>query len=234
MRIDLSSSDCTYWHLKKFNIFESFDVDELESVTKILRLNEFCKKDPIVLPIKEERRIYFLMKGKAKLSRIDETGKEFILEILQAGEIFGPIAYPEKHYYNAQVIALQKCIVGHIPERDFNKLLSEKPELCLAINKIIGTRLLKIENRLEELLFKNVPTRLANLLLRLSVKYPHQNPCGVQVDVRLTQRELANLIGASREVTSTTLNRFKSSGWIEVHKHHICLHNVNALKSISR
>lgn len=70
----------SFWYLNKFNIFDNFSNAELESVTKILHLHEFNKREPIVLPAEKEKRIYFLINGKAKLSRLDEDGKEVILK----------------------------------------------------------------------------------------------------------------------------------------------------------
>ena len=222
------------WHLKKFNIFDNFDKSELESITCIFQLTEFTKHEAIYLPCEPIRRIYFLINGKAKLSKIDENGKELILDILKAGEIFGQLAFPEGHYSNTEVIALERCIIGHIREKDFRNLMKKIPDLCLSTNKLIGTRLLKIENRLEELLFRDVPCRLARLLLRLSDEYPHQITCGLRLDLIVTQQELANLIGSTREMVSTTLNCFKRSGWIDIHSRYICLHDIQAIQNLAK
>ncbi len=226
--------DSSLWYLKKFNIFDNFSRDELESVTSILHLNEYKKREPIVLPSEPQQRIYFVIKGRAKLSRVQEDGKEAILEILGPGEVFGHIAFPKEHYFNALVVALEKCMVGHIHKKDFNALLAKKPDLCLEVNKVVGARLIKIENRLTELLFQDVPSRLARLLIRLSDEYPHEMACGLRIDMILTQQELANLIGASREMASITLNRFKQSGWIDIHSHHICVHDMQALTELAK
>ena len=221
------------WHLAKFNMFENFSRTDLEAVTSVLHLNEFKKREPIVLPTGRGRRIYFLIKGKAKLSRVDREGKELILEILKPGEIFGQIAFPKEHYTSAMVVALGTCIVGHIHKEDFDKLMSRVPELCLSLNKLIGDRMLKIENRLGELLFRDVPCRLARLLLRLADEYPDEIACGLRIDLLLTQQEVANLIGSTREMVSMTLNRFRRNGWIDVHRRFICLHDLEMVKKLA-
>ncbi|NIP61895.1 MAG: helix-turn-helix domain-containing protein [Nitrosopumilaceae archaeon] len=218
--------------LKKFEIFENFSKAELNSVHKILQLNEFKKGAPIaVLPTET---VYFLIKGKAKFSRIDEKGKEIILYILRAGETFGLPDFSNGKYSNSLVVALNKCLVGRIHQADFDKLLEKKPDLCLAVNKQVGTRLVKIENRFEELLFCDIPCRLARLLLRLSDEYSHELDSGVCIDVILTRQELANLIGASREKTSLTLSHFHRNGLVKFHQRYICLHDVLALKNMAK
>ncbi len=226
--------ECRIWHLKQFNLFDTFSREELESVSQILHLKEYQKRAPIVLPVDPERRIYFLMRGKAKLSKIEQDGKEVIVDILRSGEVFGHLAFPQQQYYDAVVVALERCTVGHIHESDFHDLLARHPQLCFEINKLMGTRLVRVENRLTELLFRDVPCRLARLLLRLSDEYPEQLSCGTRITMTLTQQELANLIGASRERVNLTLNRFKDRGWIAIHRHHICVHNKRALLELAR
>ncbi|MFQ5709936.1 MAG: Crp/Fnr family transcriptional regulator [bacterium] len=227
-------ANCKVWYLKRFNIFDKFSKKELESLTDLLHLNEFDKRNLIVFPGDNGNKIHFLVKGRAKLSRLSDDGNEFILEILRPGEIFGPLAVPQEHSTNAQVVALERCLVGHIHHSDFNQLMEKKPDLCFEVIKVMGERLVRIENRLEELLFRDVPCRLARLLLRLSEEYPHELDCGVRIDVTLTQQELANLIGATREMTSITLNRFKRNGWIETHERCICLHDLKNLKKLAK
>ncbi|NIR50905.1 Crp/Fnr family transcriptional regulator [candidate division KSB1 bacterium] len=220
------------WYLKNFNIFDNFSESDLESFTKYLRAEEFDKGETILIPHDSERHVYFLMKGKVKVFHIDEDGREIILVILREGEIFGLLAVIEE-YSNPLVVALEECLVGYMHESDFQNLMEEKPELCFTIYKYIGKRLITIENRLDELLFQDIPTRLARLLLRLSREYPRERDCGVQIDLRLTQQEIADLIGASREATSAALNPFKRNGWLELHQRYICLHNSEALQELA-
>lgn len=223
-----------FWHLKKFNVFETFERDELESVTKVLHLQEFKRGEPIHLPDQTERRLYFSIRGRAKLSRVDDGGgKELILYIVKPGEMFGLLAFAREQYLDTRVVALEKCIVGHISEPDFNVLMQKNPDVGLRLNKVVGKRLIKIEHRLEELLFRDVPCRLARLLLRLVDEYEVELPCGSKIDLKLTQQDIANLIGATREMVSLSLNDFKRSGWIAMHRHHVCVHDRQALKKMA-
>lgn len=222
-----------FWYLKNFNLFDNFSRAELAEVTRLLHLQEFKKGQIVTIPFDKERRIYFLLKGKAKLVRYGKDGKEIILVILREGEIFGLLAMMLEEYSNSLAVALEKCLVGIIHETDFRQLIRKKPELYLAISKHFGARLLKIETRLDELLFQDISVRLARLLLRLANEYPSQRPCGKRINLKLTQQDLANLIGAARETTNIALNSFKSQGWIGLHQRSICLHDVEALKKLA-
>lgn len=228
-----TSQQSVFWYLKNFNLFDNFSRPELAEVTKLLHLQEFKKGQIVTIPLDTERRIYFLLKGKAKLVRFGKDGKEIILVILREGEIFGLLAMMMEEYSSSLVVALEKCLVGIIREADFRRLMQKKPELYLAISKHFGARLLKIENRLDELLFQDIAARLARLLLRLAHEYPGRRSCGKRLNLKLTQQDLANLIGASREMTNITLNYFRSQGWVELHQRRICLHNIAALKKLA-
>jgi CRP/FNR family transcriptional regulator len=228
-----ASPQSVFWYLKNFNLFDNFSRADLAEVTKLLHLQEFKKAQIITIPLDTERRIYFLLKGKAKLVRFGKDGKEIILVILREGEIFGLLAMMLEEYSSSLVVALEKCLVGIIRESDFRRLMHKKPELYLAISKHFGARLLKIENRLDELLFQDISARLARLLLRLANEYPGRRSCGKRINLKLTQQDLANLIGASRETTNMALNNFKNRGWLGLHQRSICLHDVDALKKLA-
>lgn len=222
------------WHLRKFNIFEKFDRDDLESVTKILHLKEIKKRDPIYLPSENHSRIFFLIKGKAKLSRIDaKDGKELILFLIKPGELFGLLSLSEERYSNTMAVALQRCLVGYIEFADFQRM-TKNAVFSMELNKLVGSRMVRIENRLDELLFREVPCRLARLLLRLSKEFPKKMKCGDKIDLNLTQQDMANLIGATREIVSLTLNDFKRQGLIASHRRQICIHDKKNLQELSR
>lgn len=228
-----TSQQSVFWYLKNFNLFDNFSRAELAEVTKLLHLQEFKKGQIVTIPLDDERRIYFLLKGKAKLARFGKDGREIILVILREGEIFGLLAMMLEEYSSSLVVALEKCLVGIIRETDFRQLMQQKPELYLAISKHFGARLLKIENRLDELLFQDISARLARLLLRLANEYPSHKHCGKRINLKVTQQDLANLIGASREMTNIALNSFKSQGWLGLHQRFICLHDIEALKKLA-
>ena len=216
-------------YLKAFNIFDDFAKDELETLIEMLRIEDFERRETIVSPYNPKRRVYFMLKGKVKLVQSDKEGHEIILDILGSGEIFGLLAHPSQPF----VVTLDDCLVGSMDANDFHTLILEKPKFCYAINAYLKKRLVRIEHRLDELVFRDISSRLARLLLRLSNEYPIKRTCGLGIDIRLTQKEVGDLVGASRESTSAVLNRFRQKGWIDYHHRHICLHNMNVLKKLA-
>lgn len=230
------------WHLRRFNVLDQLSRDELERMTRVLEMREYGKKDIIYLPNDDQARIFFLMKGRVKIVRVDpDTGKELILYLIKPGEPFGLMSIGDKRYAGTSARALQRCLVGYIPWDEFQRMLANN-NFCMDVNKLVGERMVRIENRLEELLFRTVPCRLARLLLRLSEEFPLRtevSSTGSKAEVRLginvdlTQQDLANLVGATREITSTTLNDFKREGWIDTERKRVWVRDRRALEEIA-
>ncbi|NOZ61359.1 MAG: Crp/Fnr family transcriptional regulator [Calditrichaeota bacterium] len=222
------------WYLKKFNLLQSLNQQEMESLSNIVIDTLVKKKQPVYLAGDPNESLYFLKKGRVKVSRIDESGKEYTIILLEPGEIFGELGLFNETPRETTAVAMEDSLICTMRRRDFEDLLQNKPELSLRLNKLIGFRFRQIENRLEELLFRDVPSRLARLLLRLAEKHLLETKHGERINIKLTQQELANLIGATREMTSSVLNNFKKLGYINFESKYIYLTNRKALQKIAR
>jgi len=222
------------WYLKQFNLLDTLSEQEKESFSEVLIDNEVKKKQPIYLAGDPSENLYFLKQGRVKISRIDESGKEFTITLLDPGEIFGELGLFDDSPRETTAIALEDSIICMMKRRDFEAYATQKPELSLKLNKLMGLRLRQIENRIEDLLFRDVPSRLARLLLRLTDQHPRQTKQGIRINIKLSQQELANLIGATREMTSTVLNSFKKQGLIHIESKYIYIVNRNQLEKIAR
>jgi CRP/FNR family transcriptional regulator len=204
------------WYLKQFNLLDALSEDEMMSLNELVVDNDVKKKQPIYLAGAPDENLYFLKKGRVKISRIDESGKEFTLTLLEPGEIFGELGLFDDSPRETMAVALEDSLVCMMRRKDFEAYATNKPELAFKLNKLMGLRLRQIENQIAELLFRDVPSRLARLLLRLADQHPRQTKDGVGINIKLSQQELANLIGATREMTSTVLSSFRKEGLINL------------------
>lgn len=223
------------WYLRKVNLLEDVDADELERVAHLMLLREIPRGQAIHFSAPESDRVYFLFKGRIGISRIDPTtGKEMMLYLIRPGEPFGLLS-PAGRETESVAKTLSKCLVGYLSNTDF-KRLTKKASVHPRLEKLLEARLVRLENRLEELAFCDVQTRLARLLLRLSHDYRRECPEGEGegIALNLTQQEIGNLIAASREITSLTLNEFIRDGWIGRHGRRLCIHNRAALERTAR
>lgn len=222
------------WYLKKFNFFETMSEGDMEKVSQMVTDSYVKKKQPIFLPGDPSENLYLLKEGRVKITRIDESGKEFTLTLLEPGEIFGELGLFDDAPRETTAVAMEDSVICMMKRQDFENYAANKPELTFKLSKIMGLRLRQIENRIQEMLFRDVPSRLARLILRLIDRHPRETKRGIRLDIKLSQQELANLIGATREMTSSVLNSFKKEGWIAIESKFIYLLNRKALEKIAR
>jgi CRP-like cAMP-binding protein len=224
-------SPANLWYLRRVNLLEDVDQDELERVARLLMLKEIPRGEVLLLGDKGGDNVFFLFKGKVGVSRIDpSSGKEIMLYLVRPGEPFGALSSSSGGSESVARV-LSKSLVGYVKKNDFLRL-AKRSNIHPRLDKLLETRLIKVENRLEELAFCDVPTRLARLLLRLASEYPGACPQedGSLIGLNLTQQEIGNLIAASREITSLTLNEFRRDGWLVKHGRRLCVHNPRALR----
>jgi CRP/FNR family transcriptional regulator len=225
--------DFGLWHLRRFDIFKTVDREALNRFTRLVQLREF-KRGETIYVISDSRdehvqRMYFVIKGRVKISTVDDaTGKELLLLLINQGEPFGLLDSVGNHDAELRATAMQASLVGYVPRDDFDKLI-EKAGACSRLVKLIGERSVEVLARFQDLAFRSVLARLARVLLRLAVQFPRKRSCGTCIDVPLTQRDIANLIGARREVVNTQLSRLKREGIIAIHKECVCIHDHDAL-----
>jgi CRP/FNR family cyclic AMP-dependent transcriptional regulator len=232
-----AAKDFGLWHLRRVDLFRSVDAEALNRLTRLLQLRDY-KRGETIYVISGNRhehleRMYFLLKGRVKISSIDDaTGKELLLQLIKPGEPFGLLNTVGNETTDLHATAMQASLIGYVPREDFDKLI-EQAGACSQLVKLIGERSVEVASRFEDLAFRSVPARLAKVLLRLAHDFPLQRSCGVCIDVPLTQQDIANLIGARREVVSTHMNHMKRDGVIAYHKECICIHHYDALTKLA-
>ncbi len=202
------------WYLQKFKLFNEMTVEEMAELERITRMESVKKKTVLFLPGDPSGQVYLLKSGRVKISRMSEEGREVILAILEPGEIFGEVEVLDDSPRDTLAEAMDDSQLCVIRREQFLSLIRRKPELTLRLTKLIGSRLKKIENRVEDLVFRDVPSRLAHLLIQLASDYGAATPEGVRIEMKITHQEMANLVGAIRETVSAVLGEFKKEGLI--------------------
>ena len=230
-------ADYGLWHLRHVDLLKTIDREALNRFTRLLQLREF-KRGEVIYVISGSRdehlqRVYFLLKGRVKLSSLDgDSGKELLLLLVSQGEPFGLLNAVGNETTDLRATAMQASLVAYVPRADFDRLI-DQGGVCAKLVKLIGERAVEVVSRFEDLAFQSVLSRLARLLLRLAVEFPKRLSCGVGIDVPFTQQEVSNLIGARREVVSTHLSRLKREGVLAFHSDYICIHDPDALAKLA-
>ncbi|MBX3120699.1 MAG: Crp/Fnr family transcriptional regulator [Fimbriimonadaceae bacterium] len=204
------------WYLKHIRLFDGISPSEMQEMEKITRMEEVKKRQPFYLPGDPSSNVYLLKRGRVKLANTAASGKEVTFDILEPGEVFGELEVLEGLPRETAAEALDDAMICVIRREDFDRYLAMHPKITVKLTKLIGLRLRRIQSRIEDLVFRDVPARLAHLLLELSKSDGAQEPRGIRIKAKLTHQEMANLIGCSRETVSATLGQFRDEGLLQL------------------
>jgi CRP/FNR family cyclic AMP-dependent transcriptional regulator len=201
-------------------------IDSLASCTvgKTTRRNStiFAKGDP-------GSSLFAICKGAVKITAPSVDGHDAVFNLIGKGDIFGEIALLDGRPRSADAIAITDCELFVIERRDFLPLVREEPEIALKLIEILCARLRQTTEQAENLMFLHLPGRLAKALLRLS----ESDGNGRERRVDVTQKDLGNIIGMSRESTNRQLRIWEQSKWVRLERGGIIVLSVNALERVA-
>lgn len=228
---DSHSCDSTLLLLRGFDIFKHITEQEYEALDLVHNYVEASSGEYIYFPHQNRNKLYFAKDGFIKLGYIDEQGNEIIKEIIQKGEVFGQLTLEKNNDQDefAQAYKSNVSLCAFTME-DFLRLLHHKPDMAIAFSFHLGNKLRKVENRLLNILNKDVKSRLVQLLLQVAVDNNSIIDNRAVIEKFLTHEDLAKLIGSSRQTVTTTLNQFQKQNLITITSKEICIHDVALFK----
>ncbi|MBC8112685.1 MAG: Crp/Fnr family transcriptional regulator [Verrucomicrobia bacterium] len=224
--------DVKYWYLRNHQLFSRLSSDEIKELCVITNFRK-ARKNEIIDLADEHKRIYSLKKGTIRIISISEDGTETTKEILQQGDIFGEIsldannAEAENQYAQAASPEVQVCSFF---VEDFEKILHRNPLLAIHYTKLVGFRLKTMQNRYADLVFKDVRTRLISFLKDFAVQNGKKEANSFVTPHFLTQHDIANLIGASRQTVTTLMNEFTEQNLFQYSRNTFIIPDVEKFK----
>lgn len=161
-------------------------------------------------------RVYVIAEGKIKLGHSASDGRETIIAILGPGEMLGELALFDPGPRTATATAIAPTRLLELRHDDLTTFLRGRPELSAQLLQSLARRLRRTNAALADLVFSDVPGRVAKALLDLAHRFGTPADDGIRVAHDLTQEELAQLVGASRETVNKALAEFGNRGWIRL------------------
>ena len=221
------------WYLKNVNLLRAMTEEQMRFVEQHTVMREIRRREVLYLPGEPGDRIYLLKRGIVKISALPEDGHEVILALLHKGEVFGEEAVLDESPRDHMAEAYDDALICIITRKDFLEMLRTFPDLTLRVTKLIGFRLRTFRNRIEGLLFKGTAARLAQTLLDLARDHGVRDDHGVLLPLRLSQTDLGNLIGVTRESVNLTLGEFRRQGLVELEGRTLRLLKSEALAEVA-
>jgi CRP/FNR family transcriptional regulator len=209
--------------------------EELAKICKQNNDGKFYEKGEIIYqPGDVDSSIYYIKEGKVKLAYLDESGRKLTLAVLGEGEIFGEMVLVGQRQRELLAQVLQDARIYEIEKGRFLELMEREPWLALKVLELFGQRTREIEQKLEDLVFKDIPTRLSRQLLKLIEEHGERTPEGIQIDFKITHKELADMIGSARENTTSALNLLEREGILDKRRYRIIIKDEEKLKEKSQ
>ena len=179
-------------------------------------------------------QLYVVTEGKIKLGRTSPDGRENLLAILGPGQMFGELSFFDPGPRSATATSVTDVTVQSLSHEALTPVLSSHAEVALALLNQLAGRLRRTNEVVGDLVFSDVPGRVAKALLDLASRFGRKAEDGVHVNHDLTQEELAQLVGASRETVNKALADFASRGWLRLEPRSVVIMDIERLSRRAR
>ncbi|QGQ98715.1 Crp/Fnr family transcriptional regulator [Paenibacillus psychroresistens] len=177
-------------------------------------------------------KLYYLRSGQIHLTKSTAEGKDLILSILQKGDLIGEIDGSEETLHSFSAIAIEAADIGVIHKKDLDILLYRHGDFAIQFIKWMGLTHRTTQSKFRDLLLFGKPGALASTLIRMSNTYGEKLLDGIHLKLKLTNTEMADLIGTTREGVNRILNTLKDEGTISLVKGNIVIHRLEDLRKM--
>jgi len=202
-------------HGRRAQLFTGLSPEEVSRVADHARALRRGRGEFIYVPGDRADCVYVVRQGRVKLSVLSDSGKEIAIDIIQPGEILGEFALLDDSPRSNMAQALDEVVLWAFDKRDFTNLLMSRPKLAMSYIRLVGKRRRRMEKKLSDVTSKAVSARVCELLHELAVDGP-EPPAADDCLVPLTHHDVASLIGAARQTTTSVLNDMERRGVIEL------------------
>jgi len=215
-------------------LFSGLDQEASDALISSMRPVELPRGDVLFHEGEPGDRLYVIRSGKVKLGRRSNDGRENLLAVLGPGEMFGELSLFDPGPRTATASVVADAVVLELGHHDLISWLELNPTVAKHLLQALARRLRRTNEALADLVFSDVPGRVAKALLDLSTRFGEQVDEGVRVAHDLTQEELAQLVGASRETVNKALADFQQRGWIRHEARAVVILDVDRLARRAR
>ncbi len=220
--------------LRQAPLFSVVDDDSFNAVTPSLTESQLRRGEVLFHEGDEGDEVFFVLDGKVKLGRVAAAGRENLLAILGPGQMFGEVALFDPGPRSATVTAVTDVTLASLAHKELLTWISGRPEVGHQLLTQLASRLRRTNDVVADLVFSDVPGRVAKALIDLADRFGKEDAEGIHVHHDLTQEELAQLVGASRETVNKALADFVSRGWLKLEPRSVVIIDKDKIAKRSR
>jgi CRP/FNR family transcriptional regulator, cyclic AMP receptor protein len=214
---------------KRSVVFETLTNEEAASLIQLAHERKFPARHTVFHEGEPGDHLLVVTHGRVKVSLLSPEGKEAILSILEPGDLFGEMALLDGEPRSATVTTMEDCTFLFIWRRDFLPFLERNPQVSLKLLAALSRRLRSTNDMVEGLSFRSLAARLSRILINLGQQYGRLTGQGIVIGLKLSQEELGNLVGVSRESVNRQMRLWVEGGVLDYDHGTVVLKNSEVL-----
>ena len=219
--------------LREVDLFAGLGLEELKEISRTLPMTTCRTGGLVTSPKDSDERLYIVKRGRVRLYRLTPDGKQLTLDILDKGRIVGRMSWLGQELNEVYAEAIEDAVVCSFSPEELRRLIDRFPGIGLNMVRYLSERLAASEREREVMAFRSVEQRLAARLLELAERFGQPSDSGVAIDTRLTQQELADMIGTSRETLATTVSSLRERGLVEMQDQRVVIRDLEQLRELA-
>ena len=220
--------------LARAGLFQGVAPEAAEALASYLSYSDYTRGEQVFNEGEQGDTLFIVLTGKIKIGRRAVDGRENMLSVMGPSDMFGELSLFDPGPRTATATVVTEARLAHLAHASLRPWINDRPEIAEQLLRVLARRLRRTNDALADLIFTDVPGRVAKALLGLSERFGTEEPEGVRVRHDLTQEELAQLVGASRETVNKALADFASRGWLRVDSRAVTILDADRLARRAR
>jgi CRP/FNR family cyclic AMP-dependent transcriptional regulator len=220
--------------LRRAPLFEGLDEESARALRRQMTEVKLSRGEHLFLEGDQGDRLYVVLDGKIKLTRAATDGRESLWSVLGPGEMFGELSLFDPRPRTSTASAVTDATVAALGDEALRPWLMDRPDVSMHMLRALARRLRRANDVTADLVFTDVPGRVAKNLLDLADRFGERDNAGLHVHHDLTQEELAQLVGASRETVNKALADFAARGWLQISARSVLILDTERLRRRAR
>lgn len=214
-------------------LFERLDAAELDALLGVARRKRLDAREELFHRGDSGSQVFVILSGRLKVQTTSADGDDIAFGIMDPGEVFGELALLTGGQRTATIVALDPCELLVLDRREFLPFLKAHPEAAVKLLETLALRLRRISEWVEDTLFLNLPSRLAKKLISLARAYGKETADGLRIELRLSQTELGDFVGTTRESINKQMRTWSEQGLVTMDQGYVTIHRPRELDALA-
>lgn len=211
-------------------LFRSLSSEDRSDLASLLRVQKVKAGEVLFRKGSEGTTLYIIENGAVKIVLPSRLGDEMIITIFSEGDFFGEMALLDNMPRSADAVAVDPSCLLLLNRSDFLHFLKKSDAAIKAILSSLSMRLRRTDDLLEDTSFLNIPARFAKKLLELGTTFGHRDGETLEISLRLTQKDMADMVGATRESINKELRVLREKGIVTLSGSSLVINDITRLK----